>query len=331
MICIKPPHSDQKGLRSKPKLLHNPKHMKRVRRDTFAAPLAWPLTADSLKFKGKGQYCLLWRTRAIRMQLCATGEQIVATAFKTQPSVSAEEWAARQELAACYRIFAMFGWDELIYNHITVKVPGEDGAFLINPYGMHFSEVTASSLVKIDGEGNKVDADNPWHVNKAGFVQHSLFHRELPDAHAIIHTHTTATVAVSSLEGGLQPINFYACSLTGLIAYHDFEGITVRDEEGVRLLENLGEKRILMLRNHGPVVMGKTLASAFSKYWVLQRACEHQIETLKMGTPITVPEAVIAVHQRDQYLQQTSGVAPGQMEFDAMVRLVDKIDTGWRD
>ncbi len=255
----------------------------------------------------------------------------MATAFKIQSRCSEAEWAARLELASCYRIFAMMGWDELIYNHVTVKVPGEDGAFLINPYGMHFGEVTASSLVKIDKDGNKVDADNPWHVNLAGFVQHSLFHREVPDAHAIIHTHTTATVAVSSLEGGLQPINFYACNLIGHVGYHDFEGITVRAEEGVRLLENLGNKRVLMLRNHGPVVMGKSLPQAFLMYWVLQRACEHQIETLKMGKAITIPEDVIAVHQRDQYLQQTPGTNPGQMEFDAMVRKVDRIDTSWRD
>jgi ribulose-5-phosphate 4-epimerase/fuculose-1-phosphate aldolase len=255
----------------------------------------------------------------------------MATALKTHNQYSQAEWAARQQLAACYRIFAMFGWDELIFNHITVKVPGEDGAFLINPYGMHFGEITASSLVKIDADGNKADPDNPWHVNKAGFVQHSLFHRELPDAHAIIHTHTTATVAVSSLEGGLQPINFYACNLVGQVAYHDFEGITVREEEGERLVKNLGDKRIMLLKNHGPVVMAKTLPAAFVKYWVLQRACEHQMETLKMGTPIVVPPEVIAVHQRDQYLQQTSGIEPGQMEFDAMVRKIDKIDTSWRD
>lgn len=255
----------------------------------------------------------------------------MATALKTHNLYSEAELAARQQLAACYRIFAMFGWDELIFNHITVKVPGEDGAFLINPYGMHFGEITASSLVKIDADGNKADPDNPWHVNKAGFVQHSLFHRELPDAHAIIHTHTTATVAVSSLEGGLQPINFYACNLVGQVAYHDFEGITVREEEGERLVKNLGDKRIMLLKNHGPVVMAKTLPAAFLKYWVLQRACEHQMETLKMGTPIVVPPEVIAVHQRDQYLQQTSGIEPGQMEFDAMVRKIDMIDTSWRD
>ena len=170
----------------------------------------------------------------------------MATAIKQRP-MPESEWAARQELAAAYRIFAMFGWDEMIFNHITVKLD-EDGAFLINPYGMHFSEVTASSLVKVDIDGNKLDADNPWHVNRAGFVQHSLFHRHLPDAHAIIHTHTTATVAVCSLEGGLQPVNFYACNFMGQLAYHDFQGVTVRDEEGPALLKSLGNKRIMIDR-----------------------------------------------------------------------------------
>lgn len=252
----------------------------------------------------------------------------MATALKTAPITDAE-WAARQQLAACYRVFAMLGWDEMIFNHITVKLD-EPGAFLINPYGMHFSEVTASSLVKVDIDGNKLDADNPWHVNRAGFVQHSLFHRELPDAHCIIHTHTTATVAVCSLEGGLQPINFYACNVMGQLAYHDFEGVTVRDEEGPALLSSLGNKRIMMLRNHGPVVMGKTLPDAFIKYWVLQRACEHQLATLSMGKPIPVAAEVIAVHQRDIGQTAIPG-GSGAAEFAAMVRRVDKIDPSWRD
>jgi ribulose-5-phosphate 4-epimerase/fuculose-1-phosphate aldolase len=195
---------------------------------------------------------------------------------------------------------------------------------------MHFGEITASSLIKIDIDGNKIDADNPWHVNKAGFVQHSLFHRTLPDAHAIIHTHTTATVAVCSLEGGLQPVNFYACNFMGQLAYHDFEGVTVREEEGTRLVQNLGDKRILMLKNHGPVVMGKTLPDAFIKYWALQRACEQQIATMQMGQPITVPPEVIAVHQRDLYMASPPG-GSGRVEFDAMVRKVDQIDKSWRD
>jgi ribulose-5-phosphate 4-epimerase/fuculose-1-phosphate aldolase len=252
----------------------------------------------------------------------------MATALKIS-TMSDVEWAARQELAACYRVFAMFGWDELIFNHITVKLD-EPGAFLINPYGMHFSEVTASSLVKVDIDGNKLDADNPWHVNRAGFVQHSLFHRELHDAHCIIHTHTTATVAVCALEAGLMPINFYACNFVGQIAYHDFEGVTVRDEEGPALLESLGNKRIMMLRNHGPVVMGKTLPDAFIKYWALQRACEHQVATLSMGAPLHVSSEVIAVHQRDIGQTAIPG-GSGRAEFDAMVRKVDKIDRSWRD
>jgi ribulose-5-phosphate 4-epimerase/fuculose-1-phosphate aldolase len=240
------------------------------------------------------------------------------------------EREARQQLAACYRIFAMKGWDELIFNHITVKVPGEDGAFLINPYGMHFSEITASSLIKIDIDGNKLDADNPWHVNTAGFVQHSLFHRHLPDAHAIIHTHTTATMAVCAAQGGLRPTNFYACNFMGQIAYHDFEGVTVRPEEGERLLKNLGDKRILLLRNHGPVVMAPTLPSAFLQYWALQRACEIQLATQTMGAPIEIADAVIAVHQRDISATRIPGGA-GAAEFAAMVRLVDRTDTSWRD
>jgi len=254
----------------------------------------------------------------------------MATQLKANSKYSEAEWTARQELAACYRIFAMFGWDELVFNHITVKVPDEEGAFLINPFGMHFGEITASSLIKIDIDGNKLDADNPWHVNKAGFVQHSLFHRTLPDAHAIIHTHTTATVAVCSLEGGLQPVNFYACNFMGQLAYHDFEGVTVREEEGVRLVEHLGDKRILMLRNHGPVVMGKSLPDAFIKYWALQRAREHQMATMQMGKPIPVSNDVIAVHQRDLYMATPPG-GSGRVEFDAMVRKVDQIDKSWRD
>ena len=254
----------------------------------------------------------------------------MATALKLSRNVSEAEWTARQELAACYRIFAMMGWDEMIFNHITVKVPEEDGAYLINPYGMHFSEVTASSLVKIDIDGNKVDEDNPWHVNKAGFVQHSLFHRALPDAHAIIHTHTTATMAVCSLEGGLQPTNFYACNYIGQIAYHDFEGVTVNESEGPRFLASLGDKRILMLRNHGPVVMGKTLPAAFMRYWALQRACEIQLATMSMGTPVMIDQAVIDAHQRDLHQVRIPGGA-GRAEFDAMVRRVDKIDPSWRE
>ena len=252
----------------------------------------------------------------------------MATAIRQQEMTTAE-WTARQELAACYRVFDMLGWSEMIYNHITVKLDGEDGAFLINPFGLHFSEVTASNLVKIDIDGNKLD-DNPHPVNRAGFVQHAMFHRHLPDAHCIIHTHTTAGMAVSSLEGGLRPINFYACNFIGQIAYHDFEGVTVRDEEGARLIENLGTKRMMFLRNHGILVMGRTLPEAFVKHWALQRACEIQLATLSMGKPLDIAPEVVAVHQRDLYMAQVPG-GPGAADFAAMVRKVDKIDPSWRE
>ena len=253
----------------------------------------------------------------------------MATAVLRNSQVSEAEWKARQELAACYRIFAMLGWDEMIYNHITVKVPDEQDAFLINPFGLHFSEVKASNLVKIDIDGNKLD-DNPYPVNLAGFVQHSVFHRNLPDAHCIMHTHTTAGMAVSSLEGGLQPVNFYAANFAGQIAYHDFEGVTERSEEGERLIEHLGDKRAMLLRNHGILVMGRTLPEAFIRHWSLQRACEIQLATLSMGKPLTIAPEVVAVHQRDLSKVQIPGGA-GRADFDAMVRRVDKIDPSWRE
>jgi ribulose-5-phosphate 4-epimerase/fuculose-1-phosphate aldolase len=249
--------------------------------------------------------------------------------LQNRPDMTEADWEARQQLAACYRVFDMFGWSELIYNHITLKVPGEEGAFLINPYGLHFSEVTASNLVKIDLDGNKLD-DNPYPVNLAGFVQHSVFHRNIPDAHCIAHTHTQAGMAVSAYEDGLLPINFYACAFVGQVAYHDFEGITVRGEEGERLIANLGDKRAMFLRNHGILVMGRTVAEAFFRHWVLQRACEIQVSQLAMGKPIMVPPEVLAVHQRDMSKVQLPG-GPGAPDFAAMVRMIDRKDRSWRD
>ena len=242
---------------------------------------------------------------------------------------SEAEWQARLDLAACYRIFDHLGWAESVYNHISLKVPGEEGAFLINPFGLLYSEVSASNLVKIDIDGNTLDGSTAP-INRAGFVQHSYFHRHLPWAHAICHTHTTAAMAVCSLEGGLQPVNFYACTLMGRVGYHDFEGVTVRPEEGERLLRNLGDHRVLMLKNHGPVVMGETLGEMFLTHWGLQRACEVQLATLSMGKAVAVPDDVIAVHQRDLSQAMVPG-GPGAADFAAWVRRIDRIDRSWRD
>ena len=253
----------------------------------------------------------------------------MATAIATDRGISPAEREARQQLAACYRVFDLLGWTELIYNHITLRVPGDEGAFLINPFGLHFSEVTASNLVKIDIDGNRLD-DSPHPVNLAGFVQHSVFHRALPDAHCIMHTHTTAGMAVSCVEGGLSISNFYAGQLAGQIAYHDFEGITVRGEEGDRLLANLGGRRAMILRNHGLLAMGAALPEAFLRMWSLQRACEIQVAAAAMGPLREIPAEVIAVHQRDVARMIPAG-GIGAADFAAMVRLVDRTDRGWRD
>ncbi len=239
------------------------------------------------------------------------------------------EWQARQDLAACYRIFDLLGWSESIYNHISVRVPDTADAFLINPFGLLYSEVCASNLVKIDIDGNTLDGSK-YPVNKAGFTQHAYFHRHLDWAHAICHVHTTATMAVCSLEGGLQPVNFYACNFIGKLAYHDFEGVTVRAEEGERLLANLADKRVLMLRNHGPVVLGHSLAEMFLTQWALQRACEIQVMTMSMGQPIHVAPEIVAVHQRDLSQVQLPG-GPGAPDFAAWMRRIDTVDRTWRD
>ena len=173
-----------------------------------------------------------------------------------------DEWQARVQLAACYRVFAMLGWTEMIYNHITVRLPesvsGGEKQFLINPFGLHYSEVTAGNLLKIDLKGNKLD-DNPWPVNPAGFTVHSAIHDSIADAHCVMHTHTTAGMAVACTQGGLAQNNFYSAQLHGLVAYHDFEGITIHADEAPRLLKNIGDKPAVILRNHGLLSWGPTL------------------------------------------------------------------------
>lgn len=189
---------------------------------------------------------------------------------------SAAEWLVRIELAACYRVFAFRGWAEEIFNHISVRVPGLEPHFLINPFGMHYSEVTAHNLVKIDIDGNAID-DTPYLVNRAGFVIHSAVHAARADAHCVIHTHHSAGLAVACKEEGLSYDNFYAALLYGRVAYHDFEGVAVNLEERPRIVASLGDKTCLILRNHGLLVAEHDLAQAFYWIYVLHRACEIQV------------------------------------------------------
>ena len=239
-----------------------------------------------------------------------------------------EEWQARVELAATYRIFDMLGWTELIYNHISLRVPGDGNHFLINPFGLHYSEVTASNLVKIDLAGNIV-GESKWPVNPAGFTPHATIHANIPDAHCVMHTHTTAGLAVACLEDGLSMSNFYSAQLHGKLAYHDFEGITVHPDEGPRLLASIGNRQAVILRNHGLLAWGGTIARAFAILWLLQRACEIQLATLSMGRPRAIPEDVQRKCTADS-LQFNPKFGAGQDVFDALVRKVDRIDPGYK-
>ncbi|TDP72770.1 class II aldolase/adducin family protein [Roseateles toxinivorans] len=247
----------------------------------------------------------------------------------TRPArFSPEEWEARVQLAAAYRIFDRMGWTELIYNHISLRVPGEPGHFLLNPFGLHYSEVRASTLVKVDVRGNIV-GHSDWPINPAGFTFHGAIHETLPEAHCVMHVHTTPTMAVCCAENGLEFTNFYAAQLFGKVAYHDFEGITVHLEEGQRILQSAGDKPVLLLRNHGPVTIGFNLANCFSLMWLLNRACEVQLATHSMGRARAIPDEVLKGCVRDS-LNFNPKFGAGQDAFDAMQRLIDREDPSYR-
>ena len=244
-----------------------------------------------------------------------------------------DEWQARLQLAACYRIFALLGWTEMIYRHITVRLPasvsGGEKHFLINPFGLHYSEVTASNLVKIDLQGRVLDGST-HPVNPAGYTVHAAIHAGIDGAHCVMHTHTTAGVAVACLQGGLSQSNFYSAQLHDMVAYHDFEGITIHAEEAPRLLKSIGGKPAVILRNHGLLAWGATLPQTFAILWTLQRACEIQLATLSMGPAIPVPPPIAAKCTRDA-LQFNPNHGAGQDVFDALVRQVDRVDASYRN
>ncbi len=241
--------------------------------------------------------------------------------------VSETERAARVQLAACYRVFNHLGWVEMIFNHITLRVPGPEKLFLINPFGLHYSEITASSLVLIDVEGNPV-RESKWPVNRAGFVIHSAIHQHVESAHCVMHTHTTTGMAVACLKDGLSPTNFYAAQLHGKVAYHDFEGITVDEREQGRMLKSIGNKPAVILRNHGLLTWGLSLPEAYMMLWTLQRACDVQIASSGAGPLNPIRDEVFAQTVRES--------GPGEKRtcedvFAAMVRLIEARDTTYRD
>jgi ribulose-5-phosphate 4-epimerase/fuculose-1-phosphate aldolase len=239
-----------------------------------------------------------------------------------------EEWEARVQLAAAYRIFDHLGWTELIYNHISLRVPGEPRHYLINPFGLHYSEVSASNLVKVDLEG-RIVGHSDWPINPAGITFHGAIHATVPDAHSVMHLHTTATQAVCCLKEGLSFTNFYAAQLYGKVAYHDFEGITVHADEGERILRSAEGRPVLLLRNHGPVTIGETLPHALLLMWTVQRACEVQLAMQGKGEAIPMSRAVLEKCVADA-LQFNPKFGAGQDSFAALQRLVDRKDPSYR-
>ncbi|HYF20096.1 MAG TPA: class II aldolase/adducin family protein [Ramlibacter sp.] len=253
--------------------------------------------------------------------------------LKPSSAIHPDEWQARVQLAACYRIFDLLGWTEMIYNHITVRLPdsvtGGAKHFLINPFGLHYSEVTASNLLKIDVQGNKLDEGNPWPVNPAGFTIHAAIHEHVPDAHCVMHTHTTTGLAVACTEGGLAQNNFYSAQLHDQVAYHDFEGITIHADEAPRLLASMGDRPLMILRNHGLLAQGPTLPLTFVRLWTLQRACDVQVAQAALGRAIPVSEATARKTTYDA-LQFDAKFGAGQDVFDALVRRLDRIDASYQ-
>jgi ribulose-5-phosphate 4-epimerase/fuculose-1-phosphate aldolase len=240
--------------------------------------------------------------------------------------MSEAEREARVGLAACYRIFDMLGWTEMIFNHITLRVPGPEKHFLINPFGLHYREVTASNLVLIDLRGEPV-RPTQWPVNFAGFVIHGAIHESIPGAHCVMHTHTTTGSAVACLKGGVSHDTFYGAMLHGRVAYHDFEGVSVDPAEKERLVRDIGDKKAVVLRNHGLLAWGVDVPEAFLMLWTLQRACDIQIAATAAG----------ALHpvRPDVFEQTVREGGPAEKRtcddaFAAMVRLVDARDPSYR-
>ncbi len=234
-----------------------------------------------------------------------------AALLARRPAGMAEgEWRARLELAACYRIFDSLGWTELIYNHITLRLTGPQRHYLINPFGLNYNEVTATNLVKIGLDGSAVEpTSHP--VNRAGFVIHSAIHAARDDAHCIMHTHTSAGMAIAKKEAGLTHDDFYGAILTGRVAYHDFEGISVRTGEQPRLVASLADKHVLILRNHGLLVVGADVPAALRLMWTLQRACE--VQTLAQA--ISGPDRALPQAVRRQAAEDAANFEPkGQLE-----------------
>lgn len=251
------------------------------------------------------------------------------TTSSVKDLVSQEEWELRQNLAACYNLVAHFGWDDLIFTHISARVPGPETHFLINPYGMMFDEVSASSLVKVDLNGNKV-MDSEFDINPAGFTIHSAIHEGREDAHVVMHTHTNAGVAVSAQTEGLLPISQQALFPLTSLAYHDYEGVALREDEKTRLQADLGESYFMILRNHGLLTCAENVADAFLYMFILQRACEIQLMAQSGGTKLT-PVSGQIVAGMQAAAKQVTNQAGGALAWPGLLRKLDRINAPYKN
>ncbi len=254
------------------------------------------------------------------------------TKNEIQRLVSAEEWQLRVDLAACYRLVALYGWSDLVFTHISAKLPesvsGDQHQFLINPYGLMFDEITASSLVKVDMHCNKL-IESPYPVNPAGFVIHSAVHEARPDAGCVLHTHTRAGVGVSAQQCGVLPISQQSAFVLASLAYHTYEGVAFRDDEKPRLQADLGDANFLVLRNHGLLTVGRSIADAFLSMYTFENTCRIQIDA-QAGGALTQVDPRIVAGTREAMRVQTGGMG-GSFAWPALIRKLDRVDPSYKD
>jgi ribulose-5-phosphate 4-epimerase/fuculose-1-phosphate aldolase len=244
--------------------------------------------------------------------------------------VSPEEWQARVDLAAAYRLVAMFKWDDLVFTHISARVPGSQDEFLINPYGLMFEEITASSLIKIDAQGRKLDA-SPYDVNPAGFTIHSAIHSARHDAQCVLHVHSLNGIAVSAQRGGVLPLSQQSIFVLSSLGYHDYEGVALRDDEKPRLVNDLGpSNQFLMLRNHGLLTLGATVADAFLNMYLFETVCTIQVRAMAGGTELIPVDPRIIAGAQQQARQVTRGAGGGALNWPGLLRRLDRADPGYR-
>ena len=252
------------------------------------------------------------------------------TSLSVRDQVSKDEWEVRVNLAAAYRLVALYGWDDLVFTHISARVPGPEHHFLINPYGWMFEEITASSLVKVDLEGRKV-MPSEYDINPAGFTIHSAVHAARQDALCVMHTHTPNGIAVSAQKNGLLPISQQSMGVLSSLSYHDYEGLALNEDEKPRLVRDLGDKNFLMLRNHGLLTAAASIADAFAFMYSFERSCMIQVRAQSGGSElIPIPQPVL-----DGILMAankvTRGVGPGTLAWPALLRRLDRLDPSFRD